>query len=167
MPIEPSFSSVLKGFDIGTKIANFLSIMKSTEAKLDKLIQVELKAGASHLLNAVKIVSDLEQKELVREARNCFQKAVYLEKGSKNEAIALIGLACCYHWLGEEKAGNTCLDQILQINPITPARVAFYKFHVYKGIYNDSSISRGHKIVQFFLSPLALLLFLYMPTKLF
>jgi hypothetical protein len=114
--------AVFKGVDTAKGVAQLFGLLESIDVKIDKLLQVELKAGLSTLKAATNSESVAEQKILLWDARNFFQKAVYLEDDSK-KAIAMLGLFCCYRWLGDEKNSVEALDTILEIQPVTKVRL--------------------------------------------
>ena len=129
-----TLTGVLKAAGAAKEIGKLVGLLETSDIKLDKLLQVELKAGISNLKDAERSNSEKEQKILLRDARGNFQKAAHLEAGAK-KATALIGLALCHRWLGDERNCLSALNAILEINPIKRAKIvqravdlAWYEF---------------------------------------
>ncbi len=106
--------AIVKATELASKIAQLLGLVDSIDSKIDKLIEVHLKAGMSALEAARD--SGEEQITLLRKARDEFLQAIHLEK-SYRLALAFLGLACCHSWLGDKRNSEKALAQILQITP--------------------------------------------------
>ncbi len=116
-----SAEAIVRTTELAGKIAQLLGMVESIDGKIDKLIEVHLKAGMSALEAAQ--YSDEEQITLLRKARDEFLQAIHLEK-SYRLALALLGLACCHSWLGDKRNGEAALGQILQIDPTAQLSMA-------------------------------------------
>jgi hypothetical protein len=90
--------TIFKATSLVTSIAQYLGIIESISGKLDKLAQSEFEAGIRALNQASK--SQTEEKSLLREARNRFNKAISLEK---EERLALCYLVAAYCIISELK----------------------------------------------------------------
>ncbi len=83
----------------GTKaIGQYFGLLDSLDIKVKKLIKSELDSGLAALKQAQ--LSDCEQTSLLREARNKFNKAIFLEKEERLVA-AYLGLTLCHFQLGD------------------------------------------------------------------
>ncbi len=117
-----SMRIILQGLGTAKEIARLFGFLESVEIKVDKLIQVELKAAINHLRDAEGSDTNEERITLLRDARRSFERAAHLEKGS-NQAIALLGLSCCHAWLGDKKNSTRTLSRILDIDPVNPVHL--------------------------------------------
>jgi hypothetical protein len=95
-------------------VAELLKIIDSMEAKLDRLVQSELNSGLRNIDQASR--SEGEQVHLLREARNCFNRAVGLETGYR-KGMSLIGCAMCHHLLGDEANCRRSLEELVELPP--------------------------------------------------
>ena len=77
-------------------VAELFGVIDSLDAKVDRLVRSELNAGFRNLDQA-RAAAD-ERDSLLREARDCFNKAVGLERGLR-QGLALLGCAVCHHHL--------------------------------------------------------------------
>ncbi len=102
-------------------VAEFVGILDSIEAKIDRLVQSELNAGLRALEQAARATA--EQVPLLREARGCFNRAVSLEMGYR-QVVALLGLSLCHHRLDDKPNSTKALEEILEINPVTTLKLA-------------------------------------------
>ena len=114
--------TVLQGAGTTKDIAKFLGLIESVDTKVDKLLEVDLKAGLSQLKDAEGSLTEDERKTLLRDARCSFERASHLEKGA-NQVVALLGLSCCHAWLGDVRNSARALERILHVEPIKQYRV--------------------------------------------
>jgi hypothetical protein len=114
-------SLMFTALGVARSLAEFAGVLDSIETKLDRLVQSELNAGLRGLEQAARATA--EQGSLLREARGCFNRAVSLEVGYRR-GVALLGLSFCHHWLGDRPNCTSALEEILEINPVTPAKLA-------------------------------------------
>jgi hypothetical protein len=112
---------IFSGIRVAKAVAEFSGILDSIGAKVDRLVQSDLNAGLRALEQAAHATS--EQVSLLREARNCFNKAVSLEMGYR-QVVALLGLSLCHHWLDDKLNCKKALEEILEINPVTKLQLA-------------------------------------------
>jgi hypothetical protein len=57
-----------------------------------------------------------ERDSLLREARDCFNKAVGLERGLR-QGLALLGCAVCHHHLRDAVNCRRCVDELVRLPP--------------------------------------------------
>ena len=107
---------LFKGLGATKTVLEFLEIIDSLDAKIERLIHSELEAGLKALGQVEKSIR--EQESLLREARSRFNKSVCLEKGFRL-SIAYLGLAVCHHLLKDFENRDDSLEAILSINPLT------------------------------------------------
>ena len=97
---------IFSSINLTKSIAEYLGLIESTNSLLNKLVHQAFKAAQSNLEHAYNS-SGTTQMDYLRQARNEFNQAVGVED---NEAkiYALLGLAMCQHFLGDEiNAKNT------------------------------------------------------------
>lgn len=87
---------IFKATSLVKSIAQYLGIIESISGKLDKLAKSEFEAGIRALNQASK--SQTEEKSLLREARNRFNKAISWEK-EERLALCYLGLALCHYYV--------------------------------------------------------------------
>jgi hypothetical protein len=100
---------IFSGVNLAKGWAEYLGLVESLDAKLDRLSGAELEAGLRSLEQASN--SEVEFRELLREARSRFNKAVSLER-SERLLLAYIGLALCHHFLDDQTNCVNCLREI-------------------------------------------------------
>lgn len=97
---------IFGSINITKSIAEYLGLIESTNSLLNKLVHQAFKAAQANLEHAYNSSGTI-QMDYLRQARNEFNQAVGIED---NEAkiYALLGLAMCQHFLGDEiNAKNT------------------------------------------------------------
>lgn len=105
--------SILGGISLAKELAGYLGLYETLSIKIDKLLRTELHAGIKALEQSIN--SEKEKKELLREARQAFNKASALEKNERL-ILAHIGLAICHKNLGDEKNFVVTLSNVQHIN---------------------------------------------------
>lgn len=138
---------LFKAAGIAKAVADFLGLLESLDAKIDRLIHSELEAGLRALEQAGKSVN--EQDSLLRESRGRFNKAVSLEKGLRL-AMANLGLALSHHWLGDSPNRDDALRSILALNPVKDYALAMA--HMKEAIANTPYNAPVVDDVLFFVS---------------
>lgn len=103
---------VFKGVGIAKCIGEYLGIVESINSKIDRLSQSEFEAGMRALNQASK--SGSEQNDLLREARNRFNKAISLEKNERL-ALAYLGLSLCHYHLQDLGNAKDALRDLLAV----------------------------------------------------
>jgi len=103
---------IFKALSLGKAVAEFMEIIESTDSKIDKMMQNHLESGLRNLEQADS--STNQQTSLLREARNCFNKAVGMESGYRL-GIAYLGLALCHNHLGDSSNSLKALENLLAI----------------------------------------------------
>jgi len=104
--------SILGGVSLAKEIAGYLGLYETLSVKIDKLLRTDLHAGIKALEQSAK--TDIERKELLREARQAFNRATSLEK---NERLMLgyLGLAMCHKNLEDERNFVSTLGEVKYI----------------------------------------------------
>src|SRR5262249_40732073 len=100
--------------DLSKVVAQFFGIIETLEAKVDRLVRSELNSGFRNLEQACN--SENERESLLREARNCFNKAINLEQGYRL-GIALLALAVTHHHLGDAANAHAALEELVALPP--------------------------------------------------
>ena len=95
-------------------VAQLFGVINSLEAKVDRLISSELSSGLRNLEQACS--SEGEEESLLREARNCFNRAIGLESGYRR-GLAYLGLAVCHHHLEDDVNCRKALEDLLSLPP--------------------------------------------------
>ena len=103
---------IFKSTTLAKSIGEYLGIIESVSKKIDRLAQSEFEAGMRALEQAAR--ANKEQKSLLREARNRFNKAISLEK-SERLALSYLGLALCHYYLQDYENCNLALQDILAV----------------------------------------------------
>ncbi len=103
-------SSLFTTVKVAQSVSSYFNISKGLGYKIDKLMGSELEAGFRALEQAS--VSINEEKTLLREARNSFNKAISLETNLK-KGIAYLGLSLTHHLLCDQTNALNTLEKIL------------------------------------------------------
>lgn len=109
-----NISGMFSAIDNATAIAELLGVSESIDKKMDRLIGSELNAGIRILDQARTCETD--SRELLCDARRCFNKAIDLETGYRR-GLALMGCAVCHSLLGDNLNRDKLLIEILSLEP--------------------------------------------------
>ncbi|MEA5599266.1 hypothetical protein [Rivularia sp. UHCC 0363] len=107
-----NLSSLFTTFKVAQAVSSYFNISKNLGYKIDKLMGSELEAGFRALEQASSSVN--EEKSLLREARNRFNKAISLETNLK-KGIAYLGSSLTHHLLGDKVNALNTLEKILDL----------------------------------------------------
>jgi hypothetical protein len=116
---------VFKGVGIAKCIGEYFGIVESINSKIDRLSQSEFEAGMRALNQASK--SGSEQNDLLREARNRFNKSISLEKNERL-ALAYLGLSLCHYHLQDYGNAKDALRDLLPVEIDYPIKSANTNF---------------------------------------
>lgn len=125
---------IVSGLGVAKAVAEFMGLIESLGAKIDKLSRSELASGLRNLDQARSSAG--EAKSLIREARNCFNKAIALESGYRL-GIAHLGLALCHSQLNDKKNCLKSLEELLHLTPVP----SFYKEFIAKDMVDKQGAS--------------------------
>jgi len=92
-------------------IGELLGFIENVRSKVDALLQAEMAAAVRNLEQAQRSSSEEGKKNLFQEARNCFNKAISLEKNER-KISAYVGLAFCHFALNDESNGLAALRDV-------------------------------------------------------
>jgi tetratricopeptide (TPR) repeat protein len=112
-------SSIFKSVSLAKSIGQYLGILESVSKKIDNLVKSEFDAAVRALGQALK--SNKEQKSLLREARQRFNKAISLEK-SERLALSYLGLALCHYHLLDYENTKQALENLLAVEIESPLK---------------------------------------------
>lgn len=103
---------LFNGIDISKKITEYLGIVETLDAKLDKIQTSDFDVGVRALTQANR--SNSESSSLIRQARSSFNKAISLEV---NERLVLsyLGLELCHKYLGDEANYLDALHSVMDV----------------------------------------------------
>lgn len=107
-----NLSSLFTTFKVAQAVSSYFNISKNLGYKIDKLMGSELEAGFRALEQAS--ISVNEEKSLLREARNRFNKAISLETNLR-KGIAYLGSSLTHHLLGDKANALKTLEKILDL----------------------------------------------------
>ncbi len=105
--MDASLGLLVEGVSLAKSIAELFGILETIDSKVDRLMESELKTGILELQQAGN--SDTEAKELLRSARQRFNKAISLETGHKL-CLSYVGLAVCHSQLQDYKNTRKALQ---------------------------------------------------------
>jgi tetratricopeptide (TPR) repeat protein len=131
---------VFSAVNMTSSVAKLIGVIESLDSKIDRLVKSDLTAGFRNLEQAC--ASENEQTTLLREARNCFNKAIALETGLR-QGLSYLGLAACHYHLGDSENCQKALEEILLLPPAVGAGDTSLAF--LSGMTNN-----GHPIVTLF-----------------
>jgi tetratricopeptide (TPR) repeat protein len=95
-------------------VKRLMGEIHSLDEKVDLLLRSDLNAGLQSLQQAAR--AGPERDHLLREARQCFNRAFELEKGYR-QGLALLGLAVCHHFLGDRANCKDALERLVELPP--------------------------------------------------
>ena len=110
--MEASLGLMVEGKSLAKSIAELLGLLESIDSKVDRLIESELKTGILELQQAAN--SDTECIELLRSARQRFNKAISLETGYKL-CLSHVGVAICHSYLDDHTNAKRALEDAISI----------------------------------------------------
>ena len=110
--MEPSLGLMMEGVSLAKSIAELMGVLESIDTKIDRLIESELKTGILELQQAANSVS--EKTELLRSARQRFNKAITLETGYRL-CLAYVGVAICHSFLADHANARKALEDSLAV----------------------------------------------------
>jgi hypothetical protein len=110
--MDASLGLLTEGISLAKSIAELLGILESIDSKVDRLMESELKTGMLELQQAVN--SDTERVELLRSARQRFNKAITLETGYKL-SLSYVGLAVCHSHLKDRANTRKALQDAVAV----------------------------------------------------
>jgi hypothetical protein len=120
-------SSILSGTSFAVSAARYLDLVEDrVHATLEQLKHAKFKAAMHSMEQLKAIKSEDELKPLIREARSQFNEAVGLEEGVE-QALCYLGLALCYHHLGERSNEIAALRSMQSITFKDPTESLKYK----------------------------------------
>jgi hypothetical protein len=134
---------------VAKSVAEFSGLLDAVETKVGRLVQAELNTGLRALDQAARATA--ERESLLREARGCFNKAASLEVGYRR-VVALLGLSLCHHWLDDRPNCTRALEEILEVNPISPSKLVMAAGRDYVRnlgvVYGIHWLGRGERTVH-------------------
>jgi hypothetical protein len=110
--MEPGLGLLIEGFSLAKTVAELTGILESMDSRIERLMDSELKTGILELQQAV--ISDTESTELLRSARQRFNKAIALETGYKL-CLAYVSLAVCHSYLKDRSNARKALGDAVAL----------------------------------------------------
>ena len=117
--------------DLFGSVGEYFGIIETLEVKIDRLTKSELDAGIRSLDQAKNSISS-EKKELIRDARRYFNKAITLESGERL-ASAFLGLAFCHYYFNERKNCKDMLEKIMEMESFDFYNLGHQFIHLFNG----------------------------------
>jgi len=111
----PDVGMIVSGVGLVRSVSELVGLTETLGKKIDKLSQSELAAALRNLDQACS--STGEWQSLVREARNCFNRAIALESGYRR-GVAYLGLALCHSQLHDRENCFKALRELLTLMPV-------------------------------------------------
>jgi tRNA nucleotidyltransferase/poly(A) polymerase len=139
--MEPSLGLMMEGVSLAKSIAEFFGVLDSIDSKVDRLIESELKTGILELQQAANSAS--EKTELLRSARQRFNKAISLETGYKL-CLAHVGVAICHSFLADHANARKALEDALAVT--TDIRTRDWVLATLSDTYNPLSAYNPKRI---------------------
>ncbi len=110
--MDPSLGLLVEGMTLAKSIAELFGVLETIDSKVDRLMESELKTGMLELQQAA--ISNTESVELLRSARQRFNKAITLESGYK-QCLSYVGAAVCHYHLNDHQNARKALENAIAI----------------------------------------------------
>lgn len=103
--------------NVAQSVGEYFGLIETLEVKINRLTRAELDAGIRSL-NQARNSTTSEQRELIRDARRNFNKAITLES-KQRLASAYLGLAFCHYYFDERQNCKDSLEKIIEMDALS------------------------------------------------
>lgn len=103
--------------NIAQSVGEYFGLIETLEVKINRLTKADLDAGIRSL-NQARNSTTSEQRELIRDARRNFNKAITFES-KQRLASAYLGLAFCHYYFDERQNCKDSLEKIIKMDSLS------------------------------------------------